>query len=413
MKSPIFLGLSAFFLGLFGATLLLIWLNNSTITPDYLIPMGMMTVVASVGLLIISRQSHNSIGWILICTALGTSLYLFSYQFARYGLLKEPGSVPLGLFFAWVSSWIWVLYAIPVVTYLPLLFPTGRLPSYRWKGVAWLTGGYLVFVALSEALRPRPLAGFESFRNPFGLESASNSFKFIELFASSLLVALALASVSSLVIRFARSRGDERAQLKWFFYVAALFIAYVIYGIISFISFLPDPPEGLGTYVFPLFLAMFAVAIAIAIFKYRLYDIDVIIRKTLVYAALTLLLALIYFGGVTLVGNLFSSISGQQSTIAVVISTLTIAALFNPLRKRVQEFIDRRFYRKRYDIEKIIEAFSTSLRDQVEIEQLTSRLTEVIEEALQPVQLSIWLRPIKKNKYKYQASTFQEQGSPE
>jgi hypothetical protein len=272
--------------------------------------------------------------------------------------------------------------------------------------VAVIAGIGTVGVVILGALRD-PLIGQSAdyvINNPIGIEWMPIPEEHpLGYFFLILILAGLLGATAGIIFRFRRSRGVERQQLKWFFYTGLLLPLIIVFENIPVIDEL----------LLGFILIAIPASIGIAVLRYRLYDIDLIIRRTLVYGLLTALLALVYFVAVTLIGNMLTAASGQQSTIAVVISTLTIAALFNPLRKRVQEFIDRRFYRKRYDIEKIIEAFSSSLRDQVEIEQLTSRLTEVVKEALQPVQLSIWLRPIKKNKYKYQASTFQEHGSPE
>jgi hypothetical protein len=226
-----------------------------------------------------------------------------------------------------------------------------------------------------------------------GVESAANYLGLIQIISSLLLVPLAVASVAALLIRFVGSRGDERAQLKWFFYVAALFLLYAIYGTISdALGVLPSMTGNTGTFVFASFLALFAIAVGIAILKYHLYEIDVIIRKSLVYGVLTVLLALAYFGGVALLETVLSVVSGQRSTIAIVISTLGIAALFTPLRGGIQAFIDRRFYRKKYDAERVLASFATLARDEVDFDELANALLRAVEETMEPVRAKIWLK---------------------
>jgi hypothetical protein len=264
MSSRAIFGLLALFLGLVGATMFLARLNGSGISVEELVLTGAILTLAFVGLLIVSRRSRNSIGWIMIWIAFSAGFLLFSTEYARYALLTQPGSLPFGLIFAWTTSWIWVLYVGLVGIYLPLLFPTGRLLSPKWRGVAWAAGAYLIVVALLSSVRPGPLPAVEPVSNPLGLGIAGKSFELIEIIVNWPLAPLVLASVSALLIRFARSRGDERAQLKWFFFVAALFLLYVLYGTIL------DLPEGASTFMFSAFLTLFGIAIGIAILKYRL-----------------------------------------------------------------------------------------------------------------------------------------------
>jgi hypothetical protein len=183
-----------------------------------------------------------------------------------------------------------------------------------------------------------------------------------------------------------------RAQIKWFFYAVSLLLVWVFYGVGSGLGIFPVLPSWISSTIFGLLVALLSVAIGIAILKYRLYDIDLIIRRTLVYSALTATLGLVYFGGVVLLQSIFRAVGGQQSAIAIVVSTLTIAVLFTPLRRRIQNGIDRRFYRQKYDAEKVIARFSTILRDEVDLEKLSSALLAAVEETMQPERASLWLR---------------------
>jgi hypothetical protein len=388
-------GLLAPFFALVGAVLVLKGLNGSgPLLEDYAI-LGALTPLVSVGLLIVSRRTRNLIGWILLGIAFSAIVWAFSSEYARYALLTRPGTLPLGLAFAWVSQWSWVLYVWPVAVFLPLLFPNGRLPSPRWKAVAWFAIGHMVTGALAAALTPGPIEDLE-ISNPLGLEWAGNALETINAAIFLVFPPLMMLVTLALLLRFRQSRGDERAQLKWFLYAAALFGLYATYGILSDYLRLPALPIVSGTVLFAAFLALFALAIGIAILKYRLYDIDIIIRRTLIYAILTAALALAYFVSVVLLQSLFRALTGQaQSELVTVVSTLAIAALFVPLRNRVQDFIDRRFYRKKYDAVKTLAAFAATARDEVELEKLTERLVSVVDETMQPRSVMLWLAPFR------------------
>jgi hypothetical protein len=200
-----------------------------------------------------------------------------------------------------------------------------------------------------------------------------------------------LASVFSVFVRLASAGGRERQQIKWFAYAAAVLVGALLFGL--------SPGQLQGTWTWSVVvvtgLSGVPVAVGIAILRYRLYDIDVLINRTLVYGVLTGILALVYFGGVTATHTIFRTLTGQerQSQLAIVISTLVIAALFNPLRRRIQSFIDRRFYRKKYDAAKTLEAFSAKLRDETDLDALSDDLVGVVRETMQPAHVSLWLRP--------------------
>ena len=359
-----------------------------------------------VGALIASKRPRNPIGW--ICLAEGF-LWMLLSLFDLYGVygLARPGSVPFPVGIYALAQWLWVPTVGLLATYLVLLFPDGRLPSRRWRPLAWLSGALILLLSLTQGLLPGPLPDFGGVHNPFGLEGqpwvaqATNA-----IFVPFLLCIL--ASAVSLILRYRRSGGEVRQQIKWIAFAASfvglLFVSAMVTSVILFF-FAPqtwertaDTPPLLLELLFYVMLSSFAgvpIAVGIAVLKYRLYNIDLLINRTLVYAVLTVTLAAVYFGGVATVQAVFRALTGQeqQPQLAVVASTLVIAALFNPLRGRIQFFIDRRFYRRKYDARKTLEAFSARLRDETDLEALSGELVGVVRETMQPAHLSMWLRP--------------------
>jgi hypothetical protein len=302
------------------------------------------------------------------------------------------------------NQWLWVPTVGLLGIYLLLLFPDGRLPSRRWRPLAWLSGAVIVLLSVAEGLAPGPLENQGGIRNPSGLEELPWLADAVWVILP-LLPLCILASAVSLVLRYRRSGGEVRQQIKWIAFVALLAgLLYLIAMVSPFIfapemlgsgGSLPPPPlwfELLFSVAVLGFLGV-PVAIGFAVLKYRLYDIDVVINRTLVYGALTATLVAVYFGGVTATQAIFHGLTGQGSTLAVVVSTLAIAALFNPLRRRIQSFIDRRFYRRKYDARKTLEAFSAKLREETDLDALNAELAGVIRETMQPAHVSLWLRP--------------------
>ena len=337
---------------------------------------------STVGALIVARHPRNVIGWIFCHIGLFNGIQTFVEEYAVYALLTSPGSVPAGDWVAWVQTWFWVLAAMPILL-LAFLFPDGRLLSPRWQPALWLSGFSIALLFFGAAFGPGPLQSFNDLMNPYALGGDSGIVPFIYDAAFLLLVVTFLTGAASMLVRFRRSRGEERQQLKWFTYAAVL-IAIVV-------AVFRDEPT-VGALIGVVAMLALPVATAIAILRYRLYDIDLLIRKTLVYSALTGLLALTYFGSVVILQSLFTAVTGQQSAVAIVLSTLAIAALFNPVRRRVQDAIDRRFYRKKYDAAKVIAEFAGTCRDETDLDRLTARLVEVVEETMQPESVGLWLK---------------------
>ena len=353
-----------------------------------------------VGALIASKRPENPIGWICLSAGIFWMLAISTGGYGAYGLVANPGSVPFPAAIGSLTEWIWAPALGLLGTFLVLLFPDGRLPSRRWRPVAWLSVAVIVLVSAGIALRPKRLTDLGGVRNPFGLEGHP----WMADATSAILVLLPLcilASALSLVLRFLRSGGEEREQIKWLAFAASVvglgFSSFVILGII-----VPDAAGGarplwekLLEDAVTLSFAGVPVAVGVAVLRYRLYNIDLIINRTLVYGALTATLALVYFGGVAATEAVLRTLTGQeqQPQLAVVVSTLVIAALFNPLRRRIQSFIDRRFYRRKYDARKTLEAFSAKLRDETDLEALNDELVGVVRETMQPAHVSLWLRP--------------------
>ena len=361
-----------------------------------------------VGALIATRRPRNPIGWILLVDGLLWMLLDTLVNYGTYGVAK-PGSVPFPVAIASLSNWLWVPAVGLLGTYLLLLFPNGGLPSRRWRPLAWLSGVVILVLSVGRMLEPGPLETLEHLKgvqNPLGLEGASwlTDAGFVVL---PLLPLCMVASALSLVLRYRRSGGEEREQIKWIAFAGSfmvmLYLAVMSAGLVVWLVSGPEAPMldelswwgPLQEYVLVLSFTAVPVAIGFAVLKYRLYDIDILINRTLVYGALTASLALVYFGGVATVQAIFRALTGQeqQPQLAVVVSTLVIAALFSPLRRRIQGFIDRRFYRRKYDARKTLEAFSAKLRDETDLDALSDDLVGVVRETMQPSHVSLWLRP--------------------
>jgi uncharacterized membrane protein YhdT len=358
------------------------WLDNTLTAISY----------APVGALIASRHPENPVGWLLCLYGFVISLSYFSAEYAIYALLAQPDSLPAGEAMAWVFSWMLPL-VIGFSTLSYLLFPTGRLPSRRWRWAVWLTVAFIVVGVLLGAFSSGPLSDLGPIQNPLGIVSLADIYSAILYTTFSVLL---VAVISSVFVRLRRAGGVEHQQIKWFAYAVAanaiaVVVAYVIPGLIETPLWFERVGFALNNIVIP----AIPIAIGIAILRYRLYDIDLLINRTLVYGSLTLMLALVYFGGVTATQAVFTALTGQeqQPQLAIVISTLVIAALFTPLRRRIQSFIDRRFYRRKYDASKTLEAFSAKLRNETDLDALSDDLVGVVRETMQPAHVSLWLGP--------------------
>lgn len=369
----------------------------------------------TVGALVASRRPENPIGWIFCGTGLIYGVQAFASGYADYALLERTGSLPGGEFMGWISRWIGVPVLPLAGALLVLLFPNGMLLSRKWQPVVWVAVCGSAMLAVSAALAPDPLSFQPTFDNPLGLGGAIGKLApsesgplfdqpslakpadtkidtggvvevFVRVGFFFVLVSW-LFAVAAIITRMDQARGAERQQLKWFVYTVSLLVVGFLAALLGFGQHSVAWNIGIAAFNF------LPIAAGIAILRYRLYDIDVVINRTLVYGVLTAALALVYVGSIVLLQGLFRALTGETSQLAVVASTLAIAALFVPLRQRVQAFIDRRFYRRKYDAAKTLQAFNTRLRDDVDLDNVADELVEVVRETMQPAHVTLWLRP--------------------
>jgi hypothetical protein len=363
------------------------WLEPTTIAIGYSV----------IGAIIASRLPDHPIGW--ICCAIGFmgAVEHFSSEYAIYALVAHPEALAGGKAMLWLCIWVWVVM-FGLIVYLILLFPNGRLPSSRWRWFSWLSLALTLLAGILMAISPDAaldvLGSSDnvhiSFPNPLGIEGLPNLYRPVQ----TLVLASGLVAAASVLVGRRNTRGIERQQIKWLLYASAVFfvgnvLKNTVFSTLGGVSwglwagYLLVAVGGLGG----------PVAIGIAILRYRLYEIDLIINRTLVYGSLTATLVALYFGGIVVLQRIFVLLTGEQSTLAVVASTLLIAALFNPLRGRIQSFIDRRFYRRKYDARRTLAAFSAQLRNETDLDALSDDLVSVVRETMQPAHASLWLRP--------------------
>ena len=359
------------------------WLENTMVVLSF----------STVGAVIAPRlPAHNPVGWLFCAIGFVAAMGLFVAEYAIVTLLAEPGSLasklPGGEALAWVSSWLWVVH-LGLFVYLALLFPDGKPPSPRWRLFGWVAGVVCAGGTVAVALWPETAGGITPANSPLGIEVATDVVNPVE----TIMLTLGLIALSSVLIRLRRSKGIEHQQVKWFAYALAMLTTSAI------LYFVASDTMGVVWLEWVCFVLVMVgvvglpVAVGIAILRYRLYNIDVLINRTLVYGALTATLAAVYAGSIVLLQALLRILADQESQLAVVASTLAIAALFSPLRRGIQSFIDRRFYRRKYDAAKTQEAFSAKLRDETNLDALRGEVVGVVQETMQPAHVSLWLRP--------------------
>jgi hypothetical protein len=364
---------------------------------EFILAGGSALAFAALGAVIVAYRPGNRIGW--LCGAIGVS-----FAFAQFGgsyancAISGDAALPGAPLVTWLAYLAFPATILLMFSLLPFLFPDGRFVSPNWQRLAQVTTALVAASLVLTAVVQGPLvhSGVDTnyqVDNPFGLLPAAWG-PMLETATLLTVVTASLAGIASLAVRLRRSQGTMRQQLKLLLYFLAAAIAVQL-AIELYGDMVDDAIFATWMYSLVLMLTFwgFPLVIGLAVFKYRLYDIDVVIRKTLVYAVLTGLLALIYFGSVVVLQGLFSRLTGiEQSTLAVVVSTLGIAALFTPLRRRIQDAIDRRFFRKKYNAQQVLAKFAQTARDETDLDALLAELVRVVDETLQPEHVSVWLR---------------------
>ncbi|MCC7161866.1 MAG: hypothetical protein IT331_05210 [Anaerolineae bacterium] len=391
--------------GLYGVVIagtvygLVLWSNDSEQGTDFfgvvnaLLSNLFPVVFGLVGALILSRLARNRIGWLLMVIALAMAvlgpLQVYYTQTANSAAELTTAQI-LAM---WTSGWGWWLLIGPLLLIL-LIFPTGRLLSPRWR---WVVGLmlllFVIFVGvITFTAEWQDATTGITFPNPTGIVLLPKDFKFeaIQTPWFIALVSTVALCVLAVVLRYRRAGSVEREQLKWFLYACSVFI--VLYASAAFVFVGANPPSWHAV-LFDISIMLIPISIGIAILRYRLFDIDIIIRRTLTYGLVTALLGFVFFGSIILLQQIFAGITGSgQNEIVTVLSTLAIAALFVPLRKWVQTAIDRRFNRKKYDAQKVLADFANTVRDETDLEKLTARLMQVVDETMEPRSVSLWLK---------------------
>lgn len=337
----------------------------------------------AMGALIASRRSENAIGWLLLAIGVDAALLIASEAYADFGLAYNEGGAPGATLAAWFEAWLWFPLILIIPTFLPLLFPTGRLPSRRWRPVAWLIGAVVAAALLPSMVEGRLDGGGYNVPNPIGITSLGDTEESLFNALGPILLVTIVLSLASLVVRYRGGSSQERQQLKW--------VAFAVFALLLQISL----EEALGlripALVFPLILMSLPASMAVAVLKYRLYEIDRIISRTAAYGVLTAILA----GGYLILVLALQSLLpvSDDSPLIVAVSTLAVVAAFGPLRSRVQQVVDRRFNRTSYDAHRMVDAFGRRLRDEVELESLTHDLIRVVAGTMHPRHVSVWLKP--------------------
>jgi hypothetical protein len=349
---------------------------------------------ATVGAFVIWRRPGNGIGWVFLAIGVAVSVRVGAAQYAEYSLLVRPESLPGGRVAVSLGEALSTLM-FALLGLALLLFPDGRLPSRRWRKLLWILGAAALFGVVGLGLRPGHFAetdSFDTFSNPLGVGSDPEPFDALGGLAWFLVTSGLFACGVAMVRRMRRAHGIERLQLKWIAFAASLLaVGFLVISITFFAELSGTIIDPLRTAVLGLGFCAIPSAAGIAILRYRLYDIDVVINRTLVYGALTATLATAYLGSVLLLQLALRPLT-ESSNLAIAGSTLAVAALFRPARARIQEGVDRRFFRRKYDATRTLERFGARLRNEVDLDALGSELRAVVTDTVQPVSVSLWLR---------------------
>ncbi len=350
--------------------------------------------MATVGLMLSIHRPGNPIGWIFLTASIAQMIMAVAELYPEYIAESPDRTLPEPTLLFWLQNWVWIVAFILPVTFGSLLFPTGRLLSKRWRIFAWIGASQLVLFVVAIIIKSGPIEDIgwhEEVLNPTGIDSLNVLVSVIELFAGIFVFFfLFIGSIASLFLRLHRATGQERQQLKWFTYGALIPIAIILLSGIENQLFSSTIWNVAGDYLFLIGVATLPITIGIAILRHNLYDIDRLINRTAVYGSLTIMLLLSFAGSVIFFQFLLDPLTGGND-LAVAGSTLLVAALFQPARNRLQRFVDRRFYRRKYDAQQTLQAFSVTSREAVQINELTDNLTGVVATTVQPAHISIWL----------------------
>jgi MFS family permease len=340
------------------------------------------------GAALVGYRPANPIGWILAAMGLTAGASVVLGEYGYYALHTNPGSMPGGVLALWLQTLVW-FPPIGLVPLLALLVPDGSPPSTRWRPLAWVAVAAMAVVIVAGAVSPGPIGGEPlpgTPQNPLGIGRARQALDLAEGVAFLVTPALAGVALLALALRFRRAQGTERQQLKWFAYGTFLLLAG---GVALFLPL----SEAVAKVIVAAGLGCFTATLAVAVLRHGLYEIDVIINRTLVYGLLTALLAGVYAAAVLVLGQLFGGVGEHPPSWVVAGATLAVAVLFQPARRRIQAVVDRRFNRRKYDAAKTLEAFSARLRDQVDLDTLSTELLAVTNQTMQPTMATLWLRP--------------------
>ena len=350
-----------------------------------------------VGAIIASLHPRNIIGWLFCSVGVTIGINSFAGDYAEYWLAGGTSMKSLAETAAWFSSWAWILLTYVPTSFVLLLFPDGRLPSPRWRPVAWGAALGIAGVVVGYALKAGPLEDFPQIANPYGVDSPI--VEMVGVVGSVVAAGSLVASAVSLIVRMRHAGSEQRQQIKWLAYGGTVVVGTILVsGLINLWN------VSVGILVGNVALLGLPVFTGIAIVRHHLYDIDLLINRTLVYGSLTTMLVAVYVGGIILSQRVFVGLTGHEELpqLAIVASTLLIAALFAPLRRRIQATIDRRFYRRKYDAAKMLRAFNARLRDETDLGTLSDELVGVVKETMQPEHVTLWLRPDTESKGRQQ-----------
>jgi hypothetical protein len=341
---------------------------------------------AYVGAVIMTKRPDNRMGWLFSAVGWFVASGSFADEYANIKLAEQVTPSADVILSTWYSEWFWIPFVFIAFGLSIMLFPTGRPLSPRWRPFLFLLAIDIVILTVAAALDPliEPSGG-HSIHNPIGISPLGDPDEMpLGLPLVLGIWSVAIGGLVSVFLRFRRSRGEERQQLKWFLFSAVVtVVGFLLLGVLD------ASTEGRAAILDAIVFSAVPVGAGIAILKYRLYDVDVFVNRSIVYLALSVSLGLVYFGGVALLQGVIGL--ERQGDLAVATSTLLVAGLFQPVRRRIQDFIDHYFYRRRYDAQRTVDAFTSTLRDEIDLEALNSVLISVVAETMQPTHVSVWL----------------------